>query len=1257
MRCPKCGESFRVERPGTGQPEPAAAPPAPPPTAAATPPVLGAALGFASPGFAAQPNPRQDVAPPTSRERDSIGRSTMLGVAPQAGGAPHAGVGAPSRGPLLELEDISVSSAPPGPPSSGSLDLPLAANPQSPKDWGLPELVGPKGSPPRLQRAAPRAQAPAAGAPPVPHRAGPNAAPTSPADPTKTAPRPAPRAAPPSDPLGFDLPQLAPSSAPGLPDLAVGLPDLGSALPDLSASLPDLSAGLPDLGASLPGVGGSLPDLAAGLPHVGGGLPDLAAELPLQGGAGLTEGPRSIQLPSFPPGGAPSSAPRGADSSEFGEEFGHEPGFDRGGLARDQGGMAGDDLFGTGPTHRAVTDPSALGAAPAHRGDDEEFDAFPTQTQEKARQTTGSSGGVGYGEVSLDGGAGDLALGDELESREGPRGAGSPMGAPAAVTAQVTRPGPTPVQGKKVKQKGPGVSRSVRVGALAALLTVALGAGLSAFPSVGPFGAYLVIDLVRSGKYAEELSQDVEAVRRKMDADTTVDFDAAFRNLVRARESAPRFRPRTAFTAYEGIVRQLKFGSDTSTGAQAKALLDTLVEQKVEDVEYLELARMAARALDKRGKDAWIEASKIHASPEHTFLAAEILNREGDAQVALPLWQKLQKANSSARSEFGLARALALLGLPDAAPHVEAALAKNPKHIGARLLQIELLLKKRGDDPGLETTLTEISQSPEAGQFEKSRALTLQGELLLKRSRLKQAEEAFNAALRLDVGSPYAQRGLANVLYEAGRYADALARFEAAAGLQPEDLQIQLGIVRTKIRLEQHDDASKRLARLTAAFPQSTAVQYWLGRSKEALGEKGPAEEAYQKAVQAGEDVPELVEATVALTRLLGQSGRHAQASEAIEAALVRFPNEPRVFRALGELSESRGNYDDAILNFDKALALDPSNVGVRFARAVALRKARRFEEAARELDAVEQGEKGYPGLSLERGNLYAAAGRTAEALKAYESALAAAPNDPDLMLRVGCGKAQAGHADEASELLGKVLAQRPMSAEVNFCLGLAQFKAGKDLPTARRTLDRALGLDGTRPEYYLYAGWVALELRDYASALRAFDHALELDQSLADAYWLRGMLRVRQGAIADAERDLRRALTLNPSRFEAHATLAEAYMQMGKEGDALNEFALAAQGGPLEPYIEYRYGKVLMDNRRVPDAKPHLERALAEEKGGDNALPWVWDAHRLLAMAIGLDRQALVHWEAFIEHGPSDSPYRVEAVRAMKAIVTSLGH
>ena len=49
----------------------------------------------------------------------------------------------------------------------------------------------------------------------------------------------------------------------------------------------------------------------------------------------------------------------------------------------------------------------------------------------------------------------------------------------------------------------------------------------------------------------------------------------------------------------------------------------------------------------------------------------------------------------------------------------------------------------------------------------------------------------------------------------------------------------------------------------------------------------------------------------------------------------------------------------------------------------------------------------------------------------------------------------------------------------------------------------------------------------------------------------------------------------------------------------------------------------------------------------------WSWEAHNLLAHALGLKPEAAKHWEEFLRLGPRDSPYRAEA----KATLAKLGH
>ncbi|HYQ17362.1 MAG TPA: tetratricopeptide repeat protein, partial [Polyangiaceae bacterium] len=262
-------------------------------------------------------------------------------------------------------------------------------------------------------------------------------------------------------------------------------------------------------------------------------------------------------------------------------------------------------------------------------------------------------------------------------------------------------------------------------------------------------------------------------------------------------------------------------------------------------------------------------------------------------------------------------------------------------------------------------------------------------------------------------------------------------------------------------------------------------------------------------------------------------------------------------------------------------------------------------------------------------------------------------PNDPDLMLRVGCGKVAANQPDQAEEQLRKVLSQRPSSAETHHCLGRVLLLQGTRLADALRMLERAVELDPNRAEYFLYVGWAANEAGNVPKAEKALAEALRLDQGLADAYWQRGVLRQRQGAVRDAVLDLNKALALRPSRHEAHAALADAYYDLGREIDAMKEWQLAIQALPDNATWRFRYGKLLAANHQTEPAIEQLTKALALVETVDPPPRWRWEAHHALARALGPSPDAIKHWEQFLRLGPRDSPYRADGI----AYLAKAGH
>jgi predicted Zn finger-like uncharacterized protein len=1079
-------------------------------------------------------------------------------------------------------------------------------------------------------------------------------------------------------PIDLDLPSPAGDN---LPALGGDLPALGGDLPALGGGLPMTRGDLPARGASLPALASALPALAGSLPsRSSAGLPQTEASLPattspslppalggMFGGSGMSSRDLPAQsagmgAPSFGPA-APSAPPAGFAEIELPPSESLPPPQSFG------GGFGEVDLLGGIPTASASSPPSdyeadLFGEAPLPGPTSAATAPVPQQrafaaTEAAAIQRQTGGGSTDYGEVSLDGGGGgaEVALDGATGGAPGPAatarseddmefGAVPQEAAPGGTApAQVGDPIAKLAAQKPRRRIGP----QLLVGAFVLGLG---GAALALVPAVGPFGAFFVMDYLNAGEYHAQVASAAKRANAALAEDTYPDAARAANIVANAQLNARRAKGLAALAAYVGFVSELRFGTDAPTHARASVLVDELAEET--EVDMLDLARAARAAADgqiAKARQLLGSAESSGKTLESSLLRAELELRAKDVQAALAAWEAAKRYGDTPRLQYGLARAkLAAGDAAGARAAAEAVLAKHPQHVGARVLVARLSSGSRENEARALALLEDvIKDGKNASADELVQAYTLLGSVHLGRSRISAAESAFSEALKINPKASRALVGLGDSLYRAGRYSEAQARFEAAAAADPDDLLAKVGVAKAKLSLERIQEAGALLKKLREAQPTSPVVGYWYGRVQEALGARDEAQAAYREVLKVAPADPDSADVYIASALLLNQQGRPEDAQKTLDAAKKLMPTVPGVWRALGDVAQAQGRYKEALGDFQRAAQLDPDDLGAKFRIGGALRRDGQFEEAIKAFDTVATVDKDYPGLALERGLLYEAKGDSVVALKQYEDALAKAPTDPDLMLRVGCGKVAANRAEQAEELLKKVLSQRPTSAETNHCLGRALLVQGTRLADALRTLERAVELDPNRAEYHLYVGWAANEAGNVPKAEKALAEALRLDQGLADAYWQRGVLRQRQGAVRDAISDLNKALALRPSRHEAHASLADAYYDLGREQEALKEWQLAIQAQPDNPTWRFRYGKLLSANHQVEGAIEQLTRALALIDAVEPPPRWRWEAHHTLARALGPSAEAVKHWEQFLRLGPRDSPYRAEAKAALE--------
>jgi tetratricopeptide (TPR) repeat protein len=977
----------------------------------------------------------------------------------------------------------------------------------------------------------------------------------------------------------------------GPPALAGDLPSASAGLPQIAAGLPTSAAGLPTAAAGLPSAAAGLPQTAAGLPNPAAGLPNPAAGLPTNA-AGLPT--NAAGLPGAPGDFAPASA-------AWGQEATLDAG---GGVVRQQGG-----------------------------------------------------GGTDFGEVNLDMGAGgEVSLDAE---GHGPARADDDMefgGIPQELPGAPQHPG-APRAMAPIQLAPPPAKKRVGLRAIAAGVVVFVvgGAALSLVPDVGPFGAYWILDKLQSGEHERLLEDTKKRTRELLGKDTSADAKKALALVADARKQARRLPALPAYAAYVAFITELRFGTNPEESARAKVLLDELVE--VKDLPELDLARAAQQAAGGQPDRArqMLEALKRKgAAPvDALVLEGEMELGARDAAAGERAWQAAEAIEKSARTAFGLARAKrAGAALLDAKKFAQTARERNPDHVGAKLLVADVVWRtERNEDEALKLAEDVTKKAELASNGERVQAFTLLGEIHLTRSRISHAETAYAEALKIDPKAAEALAGLGDALYRSGRYSEALARFEAGTQADPSSVNAKVGAAKSMLALERLQDANVMTKSLIAANPKSMRVLYWHGRVQEAMGARKEASAAYRKAIEFGGKDAEVVDAYIALALLENQDGQVEEAQKILGEAKEKLPETAALHVAFGDLALTQGRYQEAVSELTSALKIDPDDVGAKFRLGMAHRKSKEFDAAGKYFDEVAKVDKEYPGLALERGLLFEASGKTAEALEAYEGALKKAPNDPDLMLRVGCGYAASAQGKKAEPLLRKVLHQRPSSAETHHCLGRALLVGGSNLAEALKTLERAADLDPNRAEYHMFVGWAAIEAGRNGRAETALKRALELDQGLGDAYWQRGVLRHRQGAVRDAVKDLQKALELKPTRFEAHAALADTYADLGREPDAMSEWQHAIQADGDNATWRYRYGRLLVDNRRAAEAQEQLGKAIALGEKMDPRPRWIWEAHHRMARALGRSAEAVKHWQEFLKLGPRDSPYRPEAIKELEAL------
>jgi tetratricopeptide (TPR) repeat protein len=436
---------------------------------------------------------------------------------------------------------------------------------------------------------------------------------------------------------------------------------------------------------------------------------------------------------------------------------------------------------------------------------------------------------------------------------------------------------------------------------------------------------------------------------------------ADYYRLANRREDAVRVLERLTTDADISAIARTRLAMiayDSRRRDEAHRRVDEVLEQQPNHAAALLLKARFALAERRFDEGLALLRKTIDVEPRaaaaHYYAGLVHLqsNRVDDAAAALG--EALRLNPRLAPAQVQLARInLARGNTGEAVQLSRQVLAREPAAAGSRLVLVDSLLAQ-GDISGAERELAVLEKSlPDAAPVHVRRA-----RLIARQGDLERARRSFARAYELDPGSVDALSGLVAADLAANRHDDARARLQKQLAASPGDRRLLL--MAGSVYLNMRDFAAAEAVALHAVNldPSLLAGYDLLGRVLVARGKLDEARARFEhlekqdrssiaasivvgmllQAQHRTDDARERYEAVVAkhpnavaaannLAWIYAETGGNlARALQLATSARHAAPNEPRISDTIGWIHYKNNLPLLAIPEFEKAIALDPSN-------------------------------------------------------------------------------------------------------------------------------------------------------------------------------------------------------------------------------------------------------------------------------------------------------------------------------------------
>ncbi len=255
---------------------------------------------------------------------------------------------------------------------------------------------------------------------------------------------------------------------------------------------------------------------------------------------------------------------------------------------------------------------------------------------------------------------------------------------------------------------------------------------------------------------------------------------------------------------------------------------------------------------------------------------------------------------------------------------------------------------------------------------------------------------------------------------------------------------------------------------------------------------------------------------------------------------LQKSPHSSLAHFSWGEAYFERGRLDEAVAEFQQALALNPKNSNALVCIGlIDLRNGQRDAAIAQFQSALEINPQNEDALSS-LGTALCGMQRFAEGEPHLRAALVLNPDDVSAHINLGLALAGQGQPEPAIAELRKALDLDPTSIQAHYELGNLLARSGQP----DQAIDQFQDVLKIAPDHFearTNLGVLLMHQGQFDSAIDQFQQALKLRPDAADCHDNLGVALAQKGNLPEAIAQFQEALRLNPNFDAARANLARA--------------------------------------------------------------------------------------------------------------------